>query len=391
MNILVAGYPYIRENYFNTFRHYPVEGKIFFLLPESWRVKRGKIIYYPPKDPNIFNTKAFFHHSHYPVMGGLLKGWMPAFPFILWRLKRKKNINLVYSPSEPTLLTILYQGFWTKFFGLKHVIFTWENISYEHKFKGLNFLLKKIIIKSNLFLSDGVVCGNKKAEHIIRKLTQKPTAVIPLSGVDADFFKPRNKTDLKKSYGMEGKIVYTFVGAIDYRKGIHLIIQAFGNVIKAISEARLIIAGSGEYETEINRLTKEYKLENYITRMSWVGHDELVKILSASDIFLYPSLSYGGWEEQFGYSMAEASLMELPVISTLSGSIEDVVVNGETGLLVKTNDREGLEQTMIKLGSDLEFRIKMGQAGRRYIIENFSNKIIAEKFYEFFKKINLHS
>mgnify|MGYP001596696643 CR=1 FL=1 len=391
MNILIAGYPYIRENYFNTFRYYPAEGKIFFLFPKIWKAKNGKIVFNPPEEPNVFTTKAYFYHSHYFLIGGLLKGWMPAFPLVLWRLKKNKNIGLVYSPSEPVLFTTLYQAFWTKFFGLKHAIFTWENISYEHKFRGLNLLLKKLIIKLNLFLSDGVICGNKKAEHIIRQLTQKPTVVIPLSGIDSDFFNPNNKIDPKRPYGLEDKVVYAFVGAISYRKGIHLIIQALENTIRTIPEARLIIAGSGEYETEVDRLIKERKLENYIIRISWVKHDELVKILSAADIFLYPSLSYGGWEEQFGYSMAEASLMELPVISTLSGSIEDIVKNGETGLLVKPDDRNDLEQAMIKLGLDRELRIKMGQAGRQYVIENFSNKIIAGKFYEFFKKINLHS
>ena len=89
--------------------------------------------------------------------------------------------------------------------------------------------------------------------------------------------------------------------------------------------------------------------------------------------------------------MVEASLMELPVISTLSGSIEDVVVNGETGLLVRPDDVGELEEAIKKLGLDQELRIKMGQAGRHYMVENFSNKIIAQKFYEFFKKINLHS
>ncbi len=387
MNILIVGYAYIRENYFNTFKFYPEPKGINFLLPKIWKAKGGKVVFRPPLGPNISLANAYFYHSNYPLVGGFLKGWMPAFPVILWQLKRRKNINLVYSPSEPILITTLYQAFWSKFFGLKHIIFTWENIPYENKFKGLNLLLKKIIIRFNLFLSDGIICGNKKAEHIIRKLTQKPTAVIPLSGVDADFFKSQNKTDSKKTYDLEGKIVYVFVGAIGYRKGIHLIIRAFEKVVKIIPEARLVIAGSGEYEAEIDRLIQEHKLDNYIIRMSWVDHKELIKILSVSDVFLYPSLPYGGWEEQFGYSMAEASLMELPVVSTLSGSIEDIVINGRTGLLVKPNDRDSLEEAMIKLGLDQELRIKMGQAGRQYIVDNFSNKIVAEKFYNFFKKI----
>ena len=152
MNILISGYAYIKENYFNTFKFYPEPEALSFLLPKIWKAKDGKIVFHPPKGPNVFLSGAYFYHSHYPLVGGILKGWLPAFPSVLWRLKRKKKIGIVFSPSEPILLTTLYQAFWSKFFGLKHVIFTWENISYDNKFKGPNLLFKKIIIKLNLLL-----------------------------------------------------------------------------------------------------------------------------------------------------------------------------------------------------------------------------------------------
>lgn len=391
MNILISGYAYIRESFFNTFRFYPESGALSFLLPRDWKAKNGKVVFHPPKDSNIFLSKAYFYHSHYPFMGGLLKGWIPAFPLILKRLKKEKKLNIVYSPSEPVLLTTLYQGLWSKCFGLKHVIFTWENVSYDKKLRGFAGLIKKIILRLNIYYSDGIICGNKKAEAIIKNLTQKPTVVIPLSGVDEVFFKPEEKADSKEEYNLISKIVFTFVGAIGHRKGIHIAIEAFKDVVKEIPNARLIIAGSGERDNEIDELIKSLNLSDYIVRMSWVSHNELRHILSASDIFIYPSFSYGGWEEQFGYSMAEASLMELPVISTLSGSINEVVIDRETGILVKPEDVQSLREAMIELGQNEDLRYKMGKAGRNYAVNTFSNKIVAEKFYEFFKKINLHS
>ena len=123
----------------------------------------------------------------------------------------------------------------------------------------------------------------------------------------------------------------------------------------------------------------------------WLNPAGIRELLSASHVFLYPSMPYGGWEEQFGYSMAEASLVELPIISTKSGSIEDVVINNRTGILVWPDDVEELSQAMILLAKDENLRMTMGQAGRRYIIDNFTYKIVVGKFYEFFKKINLHS
>jgi len=384
MEVLIAGYPYIKENYLNTFSFYPTKNEIFFLLPSVWKAKGGRIKFYPFQKDNIYTTSAYFYHSNYPVIGGLLKGWMPLFPFFLARRK----FRIVYSPSEPILLTTLYQGFWSKIFGLKHVIFTWDNVPHKDKFHGLNGFIKKIILRLNLLFCDGIICGNNKAKEIFVKLTSKPVVVIPLSGVDADYFNAVERDqDILNKYNLNGKIVYLFAGAIGYRKGIHLIIKAFKKVIDNISNARLILVGSGEYEAEIDKLINENQLVDRVTKIPWLDSPGLKSIMSVSDIFLYPSLSYGGWEEQFGYSMAEASLMELPVISTRSGSIEEVVVGGQTGILVEPENVEQLTDAMIKLAGDPNLRKELGKNGRKFISENYSYEIVADKFYNFFKNL----
>jgi glycosyltransferase involved in cell wall biosynthesis len=381
MNILVTGYAFVRKNFSDVFKHY--QGNVYFLLPKVWKVKNGKVIYRPPEEDNIFTTETYFHHSRYPLVGGSLKGWMPYLPLFLLR-QRKNKFDILFSATEPSLLTALYQSIWAKIFGIKHVLFTWENIPYQNKFRGLNLLSKRIIIKLNMFLSNAIVCGNHKAAAIMKEYTNKPTPVIPMSGVDEEFFKHFKLEKKFKDHDFRDKIVYSFIGSISYRKGIHLIIMALKDVVKNIPNAVLVIAGSGEYEAEINKIIEKTGIAQHIIRIPWMSHEEMRELLSVSDIFVYPSLSYKGWEEQFGYSMAEASLMELPVISTTSGSIEEVVSDGTTGLLVKPDDQHDLGRAMLKLGLDEELRKELGQAGREYIIENFSNKVIAEKFYRFF-------
>ena len=388
MKILVAGYPYIREYYLKTFDQYPEKDQLFFLLPKKWKAKRGQVIFNPPSRDNILTTKAYFYHSNYPILGGLLKGWMPALPLYIHRVFKKEK-GILYSPSEPILLTTLYQGIWAKIFGLKHIIFTWENIDYKDKFRGINWFIKKSILRLNLFFCDGVICGNEKAKKIFTKLTSKSLEVIPLSGVDTHFFKPC-ESDFRKKYNLESKIIFTFVGALGYRKGIHLILEAFGNVLKEINNAHLIVIGSGEsedYENKLEETIKNFSLQNYITRMRWAEHKDLVEILSASDVFLYPSISYKGWEEQFGYSIAEAGLMKLPVISTKSGSIAEIIKDGETGILIEQNSTRELSAAMVALGKDREMRIKLGENARSYISERYANDLIADKFLEFFRSI----
>lgn len=390
MKILIAGYPYIKENYFRTFDFYPEKKKVFFLLPKTWKAKGGKIIFKPPLAGNVFTASAFFYHSRYPVIGGLLKGWMPAFPLTVSKLKKSAGLQLIYSPSEPILLTTLYQGIWARIFGLKHVIFSWENVDYRQKFHGFNGLIKKIILKLNLVFCDGIICGNKKGEAIFRRLTDRPTVAIPLSGVDEKKFSPPPSTAKKfRDFNWEGKMVYAFCGAIGYRKGIHLLLKAFQETRLKIPNGHLVIVGSGEYEEEIDRMIIDLGLSSAVTRIPWLHGDDLRDLLAVADVFLYPSISYQGWEEQFGYSMAEASLMELPVIATHSGSIEEVIIDGYTGLLVEPNNVSALTEAMIKLGWDSDLRRKLGQAGRRYTSGRFSYQVVAEKFYRFFKEVSV--
>ena len=386
--ILITGYPYVRENYLKTFDGR--EGEIVFLLPATWPIKGGKVVFLPPERKNVEKTKAFFFHSNYPLVGGALKGFMPMFP---WRLfKNRKNIKLVFSATEPVLLSTLYQGFWSKFFGKKHVIFTWENVPYEKKFSGIGGavkkgdFLKKLILRLNFKFCDGLVCGNQKAAEI-HKIYGKAIATIPLSGVDGEKFKPSGLPKIFNGLNWSNKTVILFAGALDYRKGIHILLEAFNRVAEKNGDLHLCIVGSGTYEKEIIETASKSFHKDKITILPWSVNDKLPEIFNASDIFAYPSISYGGWEEQFGYSVAEASLCGLPVIATRSGSIDEVVLDGQTGILVPENDANELESALLKLTQNKELRRSMGEAGRRHIIKNFSYNVIADKFFRFFNKL----
>ena len=139
MSILIVGYSYIRDAHRRAFDYYPENNGVFFLLPKIWKARGGAVTFLAPVGDNIITADAYFSHSHYPLVGGLFKGLMPALPLVLWKSRKTKKINLIYSCSEPTLLTTLYNGFWAKSFGIKHVVFSWENIPYEKKFRGVKF------------------------------------------------------------------------------------------------------------------------------------------------------------------------------------------------------------------------------------------------------------
>ena len=149
MKVVITGYTFTRKNLFEVFDSYPEKDNLYFILPDNWKAKDGKVVFEPFKKEgfNIYHSTAFFFHSHYPFLGGLLKGWMPFFIFRLIWLRVFKRVNILYTAGEPNLLATLYNAFWAKILGMKHIFLFWENIPYEKKDKGIKLFLKKLIIE----------------------------------------------------------------------------------------------------------------------------------------------------------------------------------------------------------------------------------------------------
>src|SRR3989304_2732962 len=151
MKILVTGYAFVRKNYLDVFKYYHGNEGIYFLLPKTWKIKSGKVVYRPPVEENIFTTGTYFHHSQYPLLGGLLKGWMPWLPFFLIR-QREKKFDILFSATEPSLLTALYQSIWAKIFGTTDGLLAREAAGVAARGLDINGLRYGVNIKLNMFL-----------------------------------------------------------------------------------------------------------------------------------------------------------------------------------------------------------------------------------------------
>jgi glycosyltransferase involved in cell wall biosynthesis len=385
MRVLITGYTYTRQNLFDVFESYPEKDKLSFILPNNWTAKNGTVKFEPFTKPGfaIYHSSAFFSHSNYPIIGGLLKGWMPFFVFRLLCLKFTTGVDVMFSTGEPNLLSTTYNALWAKLLGIKFIFNYWENIPYEQKDHGFKLIIKKAIIRMNVALSDGAICGMHKAEDILRTFAPE----MPIGTfLHAGFNPERFSAAVPPKMSRPGETVFLYVGALGYRKGIHLVLEALSQLRKK-HPVHFILVGSGEYKHVLDEKISDLRLDDVVTRIPWLPNEELPSIFTSANVFVYPSIPYQGWEEQFGYSIAEASLCELPVISTNTGSIYEVLLDGKTGLMVEPNNLIDLQATMERLITDSGLRTTLGKAGRIYIEENFSNRIIAGKLHTFFKKV----
>lgn len=202
--------------------------------------------------------------------------------------------------------------------------------------------------------------------------TGKAVTVVPY-GVDLDRFVPAAR---------EHGSVLTIGAAsrLSPEKG-------FGHLLRAVASLRdqgttlnVVLAGDGPARRGLERLAAELLLSDRVEFLGEIAHEDVPAMLRRLDMFAMPST----WEG-FGVSAIEASAMELPVIASNIHGIPDVVLDGETGILVPAADSRALATAVSRLVADASLRAKMGAAGRAYVERNYNwteNAALMEGLYE---------
>lgn len=167
--------------------------------------------------------------------------------------------------------------------------------------------------------------------------------------------------------------VILFVGRFTDIKANHLLIMAFRQALEKTPNARLVMIGEGELLETCKSLAAAWGIADRVDFPGSIPHQEVVKHFAHACCFAQHSVtpSYGD-AEGTPNTILEAGAAALPVISTRHAGIPDVVIDGETGLLVDERDVDGMARCMVELLQDPERCRRMGQAARQHIQNNFN-------------------
>ena len=162
-----------------------------------------------------------------------------------------------------------------------------------------------------------------------------------------------------------------YLGRLKKDKGVLDLIEAFLK-IKKEKNTMLFLVGDDE-----DNLKKNYKSYPKIT---FLPHDNKPEnIIQICDTFCLPS-----YREGFGLSAIEASSLKKPIISTNIYGLKDTVINKKTGLVYQVGDIEKLNSHLIYAIKNNAKMKEMGNNGRDYVEDNFSEEKILvewERFY----------
>jgi peptidoglycan/LPS O-acetylase OafA/YrhL/glycosyltransferase involved in cell wall biosynthesis len=184
------------------------------------------------------------------------------------------------------------------------------------------------------------------------------------TGPDAD-------ETVEPSSGRNVDLTFILVGRIASWKGQHVFIRAAADVHARYPRAKFLIVGAAlfgedEYEAQIRKLVRELALEDCVEFLGF--RDDVPDLISRSDVLVHAS-TLG---EPFGQVVVEGMAAGKPVIATNGGGLPEIVVTGETGLLVPMGDATAMADAMCLLAGDAKLRAKMGMAGTKRVAERFT-------------------
>ena len=165
--------------------------------------------------------------------------------------------------------------------------------------------------------------------------------------------------------------VLGLVGRISSWKGQHIFLQAAALVKKRFPLVRIQIIGSAmfneeAYEAEIRALTATLELEDAVEFLGF--RSDIPEIIDGLTVLVHASIT----AEPFGQVIVEGMVAGKPVVATDGGGAQEIVISGETGLLVPMNDVASMAEAILFLLDHPDIALEMGRRGQQRALEHFS-------------------
>jgi glycogen synthase len=249
--------------------------------------------------------------------------------------------------------------------------------------------------------ADGIIAVSETMKQNVMDLYPIPPEKIRViyNGVDTQFFCKTSRPETLRAYGIDPDKPYIlFVGRITRQKGIMHLIRAIAMVDPGVQTVLCASApDTGEIAQEMETRVKSARQETG-REILWIPEaiplQDLPVLYSHAAVFVCPSVY-----EPFGIINLEAGACSTPVVAAAVGGIPEVVVHGETGLLVPFAAKEDAEpKRPEEFAADLaaaintlvrapEKRTRMGAAARKRIEKHFSWTSIARQTVDFYQHL----
>jgi glycosyltransferase involved in cell wall biosynthesis len=241
-----------------------------------------------------------------------------------------------------------------------------------HPVKLILALRNWLLRKSSAFIAISSVIAEELQHNRV-----SATRIIRIpNSVDAARFSPvseSEKSKLRSALGIPRNMkVGTYTGRLVSTKGLPLLLRSWKRICERHPDALLLLVGAGgvglqNCEKELREYVCDNALEEHVMFCGSVNNvDEYLK---ASDFFVFPTR-----REAFGISIIEALACRLPLITTATGGINDIVSDSENAIVIPVDDENALTLAIESVFDDTEKAKVLAANGRRTVIARYSEQ-----------------
>ena len=279
----------------------------------------------------------------------------------------------------------------------KYILSVWGSDIFEFPRKSPlhKNLLKFSLNSASLIFSTSVAMGKET-----RKYTKRPIEITQF-GVDENLFTPEKRArgeasdcspamdaseGSSKKDASDNDFVVGTVKGLSETYGIDILLEAVA-AVKADNPdipIKCRIAGKGPQEDELKSLATALELDDVVTWLGFISQEEAAKEWANMDLALIPSR-----RESYGVAAIEAQASGIPVIISDIPGLNETIREGETGVVIPSEDIEALKNEIIALYHDKDRRLSMGKRGREFVLDRLTKDLCfsnIEKLYEGFKQ-----
>ena len=246
------------------------------------------------------------------------------------------------------------------------IIVSTDNAPLHYEARKFIRILNQIIITFLDNISNTIVVTSEEISQVKARWHTLDKIKVINTPVNIDSLFATQNLPIKDLFSYNTNPVIGVVGRLWDEKGQKYLIKSMPTILSCFPTARLLIVGNGPLERELKTLVKSLKLDGYIEFTGYISHSHIFAEWSRMDIAVVPSL-----HDARPIVTLEAMALGLPVVGTCVGGISEVVVHGETGILVPPKDPEALAEAILYLLANPKQAIEMGRRGRERAFQDF--------------------